>query len=1061
MDKKLFLPDEPIEELADDAFGHGSFVNALYRCIKGSEHRMNIGLFGRWGVGKTSILKLLFKQISESGENMQTFLFDAWKYPQGNLCQELVLELNRRFGVCDQRTLEKDIYCIQEGIETAAESPRQRALEVWRRFRYSISLTIGLLIVFVLVGLLEWVSLVILPLVIDLVIKLSATSGETRKVTTLPAKLDPSRVEARFREIVGRITKQSGAGKLVIAVDNLDRCSTGDAVAMLESIKALMEHERCLYLVACNDDALTKELVSTRNYTYRDASDFMRKVFQTSVVIPPLLSADLERFAHSLLDRLEIRYTGQVMQVVVNAFMDNPRKIKQFLNNLTTQYILAEEREKAGVLAPAEITGNDGFLAKTLIIRQEFPLFYEQLSDREDLLEEVEAHFTGVGPVPVGSNLTGTDGADVFEDNPGLAQFLRSTRLVTVDDVSPFLRLNKEVFTSTISSAKELKLQVNRGNTEYIEDAFDRLDSEDQKEVFVRELLSHVNREASAGHYDWGFNGIGILLKVYGEMPASIMQDAARRIGNVLTLAGIREHLGKLEYDLVFSVLRDMSQTDKDAILCLFARELMQDDIDMRIIDQLIDHYDIVPTAAVDNLTEALIAAYDKSMEDVITAIRRIQEAPEVANRLLSSKLVEKVGSSVDESASGENQQKVDLYMASRGLSSPSTRLGFLRTLLSIISANRNNTYDETKAFGLGNLMKLDTDDIPDEGSNELCAALDEFTDLLAQPSEKLHFIEASYRFFNVFSDVQRDQYLRNRVLPLVHSGDVSTLKKTLTLARQYRVKMLDYEFLLEGFISKVQGDSPDPELICLMATDAPKEGKQKVRDMIIHLVTHRKPSHHTAGLEGFRQGHDQFTASQISEISEACLNSSITAPPDQKREYIEPILELFSENTVQFRRRFADYTASFIEDDDATVSSMGIDCYNTIRDSVEEEKKKAIIIRVVRAVEQRASQDMIDKNSEHLLDLVMVEQGLLDRTDMERLIDTLHALSSEAKPREMQLFGIKHLARISRFYQRKVIVTGTLRGYLDNSDEEIREAAQLALQSIAGGSPPDSSKTE
>jgi hypothetical protein len=180
-------------------------------------------------------------------------------------------------------------------------------------------------------------------------------------------------------------------------------------------------------------------------------------------------------------------------------------------------------------------------------------------------------------------------------------------------------------------------------------------------------------------------------------------------------------------------------------------------------------------------------------------------------------------------------------------------------------------------------------------------------------------------------------------------------------------------------------------------------------------------------------------------------LQKSTSAPTQQKRKYITPILELFERNTVQFKRRFADYTAEFIANDEIAVSNLGIDCYNTIRDSIEEERRKAIIIRVTRVIEQKAAQDIINKDTERLLNLVIVEQSILDSNDLERLIDTLHALLNEAKPKETQIFGIRHLARISKFHQRKKMVIGKLQEYLESSDGEIKEQARQALEQITG----------
>jgi len=609
--------------------------------------------------------------------------------------------------------------------------------------------------------------------------------SRTGKITRLPAKFDPARIEAKFRRIVDKITRQSKVKKLVIAIDNLDRCSSEDAIEMLESIKALMEYERCVYLISCNDDALIKDLVSIRKYTVSDASEFLRKFFQTSVVIPSLLSADLERFARNLLARLEIPYTEQVLQVIVNAFMENPRKIKQFLNNLTTQYLLAQEREKIGVFKSEDITGNDGFLAKILIIRQEFPLFYEELDDREDLLEEVETYFRGAGQAPVYRGIKRSGEANVFEDNPGLEQFLKSTRLITVEDITPFLKMNRETFTSAIPNTQEFKLHVNRGNVDYVEDSLGKLEQENEKVGYVKEIIKQVNRELGVGHYDWGFNGVDILVKIHHQVPASIKQEVARSVGHFLTLAGIREHLGKFDYSLVFPVLRDMQANFRNDILHLYASALTTDNIDMKIVDQFINHYDIMPASAIENLNDTLVAAYSKNKENAIMVIRRIEGNPEARSKLISGNLVEQIESSIAESATDENQQVVDLYIELRSLSSTSTRLGFLGKLLSIISVNKNATYDKTKKFGLQNLVKLDTDDIPNEGVNELYAILDEFTGLIAPPNDKLQFAEASFKFFSVFTDSQKEQYLQNRVLPLVNSGDVAILKRMLAIAEQ------------------------------------------------------------------------------------------------------------------------------------------------------------------------------------------------------------------------------------------------------------------------------------
>jgi hypothetical protein len=1070
MEKKLFLPDEPIEELTEDAFGHIAFVDTLYKCVKDSEYKINIGLFGKWGVGKTSILKLLFKHIKENDKNTKTFLFDAWRYLQGNLCQELVLQLNKEFHVFGEEELEREIYCIQEEEAPLVEKGlRKKLLGIWRQFSISISVTIFLLILFVLLRLFglipqdvyqSWLFIVFLPLVVDLVIKMNTTMSRTGKISKLPAKFDPTRIEGKFRQIVDEITSRSKVNKLVIAIDNLDRCSSKDAIEMLEAIKALMEHEKCVYLVSCNDEALRKDLVSIRKYTVSDASEFLRKFFQTSVVIPSLLSADLEKFASNLLDKLEIPYTKQVLQVIVNAFMENPRKIKQFLNNLTTQYLLAQEREKVGIFNSGEITGNDGFLAKILVIRQEFPEFYKELDYREELLEEAETYFRGAGPVPAYKHkvIKNSEKANVFEDNPGLEEFLRSVRLITAEDITPFLKLNRETFISAITNVQEFKLQINRGNLEYVGNSLSKIEQENEKVAYIREIIKLVNRELRFGHYTWVFNGVDILVKIYHQIPASIKRDVARMVGQFLTLAGMREHLSKFDYNLVFPILREMRRDDRNDVLNQYVGLLTPDRIDVKLIDQFINHYDVMPEPAIEGLNRTLIEAYGKNKENGGSVIRRIKANPEASNKLISSDLVDNIENSIDTSTTDANQQGVELYIELRSNSSASTKVAFLRKLLSIVSTNKNTVYDESKKFGLRNLVKLDTSDIPDEGVSELYVVLNEFTGLIDPPNDKLQFVEASFRFFGIFTDPQQEQYLQNRVLPLVNSGDVAILKRILGIAEQYGVKLLNYEFMLDGFANRVKSNLPDLELIVLITRSTPKQGRDKVKEMIMHLINQPQPPQYTTGLESFKQLYNEFTASQVSEISEACLQKSTGVAIQEKSKFITPILESFEKNTVQFKRKFADFTAEFIVDDNLNVRNMGIDCYNKIRVAIEEDKRKAIIIRVLRVIEQKAGQDVLNQDSEPLLVLVIAEQGLLDRNDLERLIDMLHTLLSEAKPKGTQLIGIRYLGRLSKFYRRKKMVIRTLQDDLESADPEVREQASQALESITGKASKESS---
>jgi len=1071
MEKKLFVSDEPIEELTEDAFGHKVFVETLYRCVKDCDCRINIGLFGKWGVGKTSIVRLLAKKLQENDKDIEVFLFDAWKYSHSSLPHELILGLNRELGKLNQKKLESDIYNIREEEAVPNGKGFKANLQsIWHQFSRSIIITISLYLLLVvlritgMIGGIQFTSLVVLiiaPVAYQILKEIATSRVPMGKVIVLPSKLNPEQLQSKFSEVVGNVVKKKASNRLIIVVDNLDRCSGESAIEMFGAIKNLMEHEKCVYLFPCDQDALMNHLISVRHYDPRDAREFLRKFFQTTLTMPSLIGQDLEKFARDLLSHLEIEYGSQVLDVIINAFLEDPRKIKQFLNNLTMQYMAAQEREKVGIFESGEITNNEGFLAKMLVIRQEFQSFYEEIDYREDILEDVETYIRVGGAVPTYKNPKNKQvlGKEIFTENSELEEFLRSTRLITAENVSSFLKLNRETFTSVIPNSQEFTLQVNRGNVEYVLENLTKLEQENEKVDYVKEIINLINRELRFRNYDRVFYGVDVLIRIHHQVPDSIKQEVAREIGHYSTLKEISEHLDKFDYNLMFPILRNVREAHREHILAGYVNMLSPDEIDVGLVDQIVNHYDIVPETAIRDLNSILMTAYGNDRENGGSVIRRINENPRASNKLITNDLIKEIANSIDDSATQENQQAVDLYFELRSRASTSTRLVFIKKLLSITSGEKNAVYDAKRKFGFQNLIRLDLGDISNECGNELYNTLDEVTGLIDQPN-KLQFVEVSFKFFNIFSDSQKEHYLQNRVLPLVvKSGGVPILKRTLEIAEQYGVKILYYESLLDGYINRVESNTPDLELISLIVKAVPKEGKEKVKDMIIHLINHQQPAYHNIGLESSKQLSSEFNATQISEISDACLQKSISSPYQEKNKYIAPILELFEKNTVQFKRKFADYTAEFILDDNTDVRSMGIDCYNKIRDSVEENKRKAIIIRVMHAVEQNVTHDIVDENNEKLVDLVVGEQDILDRGDLESLVDALHALLSEAKPKAIQLFGIKHLAQISRLYQREGMVLGTLRSYLENPDEEIKEQARLALESITGNEIPDNPK--
>jgi hypothetical protein len=94
---------DPIQDLEHDHLGRHRFANRLLRRISAPDCSAAIGLYGGWGVGKTSILKLMEtlnnKEKSPVFEKPQLKYIDVWPYEvSGDLALPILVQTRELVG---------------------------------------------------------------------------------------------------------------------------------------------------------------------------------------------------------------------------------------------------------------------------------------------------------------------------------------------------------------------------------------------------------------------------------------------------------------------------------------------------------------------------------------------------------------------------------------------------------------------------------------------------------------------------------------------------------------------------------------------------------------------------------------------------------------------------------------------------------------------------------------------------------------------------------------------------------------------------------------------------
>ena len=85
------LPDCEVTDLAKDAFKHQQIAAVLRDLIVSCPQPFSIGLFGKWGTGKSTIVKFLISEIRKPN-TIGVVAFDVWKFSGDSLRRALLIQ---------------------------------------------------------------------------------------------------------------------------------------------------------------------------------------------------------------------------------------------------------------------------------------------------------------------------------------------------------------------------------------------------------------------------------------------------------------------------------------------------------------------------------------------------------------------------------------------------------------------------------------------------------------------------------------------------------------------------------------------------------------------------------------------------------------------------------------------------------------------------------------------------------------------------------------------------------------------------------------------------------
>lgn len=326
MYRTTIIPDHAVVDADTDYFQFKEYSKVLSKIIVDSkdETPFTIGLFGEWGSGKTSLLKLIESElITIGGEHggstrFVPIWFDAWKYGDADSIWISLTDLVWKEIKRDFRLTKRILYRL-----TALPTRRRRDWYAIMSSFLTQLLSLG---------------------------RVNLDVSKFERAGIFSKKLEFfNEFQACFNNYVIENVKKRKSVILVILVDDLDRCLPSRIVETLEAMNVIMSISKCVFVLGLDPLVIEssieahyrKEGIETERVS---AKSYIDKLIQLKFEIPLIRQYEIQNYIKRLTsvdtkmqDILES--SGEVIGV-------NPRKIKLLLNQLELQWQIISREKK-------------------------------------------------------------------------------------------------------------------------------------------------------------------------------------------------------------------------------------------------------------------------------------------------------------------------------------------------------------------------------------------------------------------------------------------------------------------------------------------------------------------------------------------------------------------------------------------------------------------------------------------------------------------------------------------------------------------------------------------